>query len=62
VKKRMTDFEKKIRHALIDNDMTMTELAKKLGISVPYVYEIVKGTRKSDKYVSLLMEILHIDE
>ena len=44
----MSEFEKQVRHALIDHNMSMTDLASELGISVSYVYEIITGTRKAE--------------
>ena len=44
----MSEFEKQVRHALIDKGMSITDLANELGISVSYVFEIIKGTRKAE--------------
>jgi transcriptional regulator with XRE-family HTH domain len=43
----MTEFEKKVRHRLIDLGWTISRLADELGVSVSYVFEIMKGTRKA---------------
>lgn len=36
----MSEFEKQVRHALIDRDMTMTDLANELGITISYVSDL----------------------
>lgn len=38
----MSEFEKQVRHALIDRDMTMTDLANELGITISYVSDLLK--------------------
>lgn len=43
----MSEFEKAVRHRLIDLNWSITDLAKELDCSVSYVYEIIKGTRKA---------------
>ena len=58
----MSDFEKRIRCAMIMNDMKMTQLAKLLGISVSYTFELIKGTRQNDSIVSQMCEILGLNE
>lgn len=41
----MSEFEKQVRHALIDRDMTITDLANELGITISYVSDLLKGKR-----------------
>ena len=43
----MDEFEKAVRKALIDRNMSLTSLASELGVSASYVYEIMHGTRKA---------------
>ncbi len=56
----MSEFEKAVRHALIDKDMTVSGLASKLGLSVSYTHELIRGTRKSSQHVKAIKEILGI--
>lgn len=56
----MTDFEKAVRHALIDRNMSVTDLAGKLGISVSYMFEIIKGTRKAEQQKERIKQFLGI--
>ena len=58
----MSDFEKQVRIALIQQDKTLTSLAEDLGISVSYLYEILKGTRKSEEQKTRIMNLLGLDE
>lgn len=43
----MSEFEKQVRHALIDRDMTMTDLANELGITISYVRNLIDQFQKS---------------
>ena len=43
----MSDWEKAIRHALLDRCMSVSDLAKELDISNAYLYDILSGTRKA---------------
>ena len=58
----MSDFEKQVRIALIQQDKTLTGLAEDLGISVSYLYEILKGTRKSEDQKTRIMDLLGLDK
>ncbi len=56
----MTEFEKAVRHALIDRNMSLTDLAQNLGISVSYLFEIIKGTRKAEAQKEKIRSFLGI--
>ncbi len=43
----MTEFEKRVRLALLEKDMKLGQFARQTGISLGYLYEIFKGTRKA---------------
>lgn len=58
----MSEFEKLVRHALIDNNMSMSQLAEKLGISVSYAYELIKGSRKNEEQKAKMKDVLGITE
>lgn len=58
----MSEFEKQVRHALIDKNMSLTDLADELGISVSYVYEIIKGTRKAEDQKVRIREYLGLTD
>ena len=57
----MSEFEKQVRHALIDRNMSMTDLASELGISVSYVFEIIKGTRKAEEQKARIRQFLNLN-
>jgi predicted transcriptional regulator len=59
---KMLDFEKQVRHALIDHNMTMKELAEQLGITVSYLYDIITGARKAEHQKKRIRELLSIEE
>lgn len=58
----MTEFEKQVRHRLIDKGWTISELAKELGISVSYCFELMKGTRSAEDQIQKMKEVLGIEE
>jgi len=55
-------FEKDVRKALIDKDMTMTSLAEQLGIVTSYAYELITGSRKSIDQIKRICQILGLKE
>lgn len=58
----MSEFEKQVRHALIDMDMTMTELANELEISVSYVCDLLKGKRENQEQIKRIKDFLKITD
>lgn len=60
MKRAMSDFEKKVRHALIDKDMTAPELAKQLGITNAYLNDLLKNKRYGENMRAKIVEYLGI--
>lgn len=58
----MNAFEKAVRKALIDKDMTLSDLAKELKISLAYLHDILKSTRKANKQRLRIIKFLNLDE
>lgn len=56
----MTHFEKKAKMALLVKEMTMKELAKKLGISESYVSLLISGKRSNDERLKAIRKELDI--
>ena len=56
------EFRKQIKHALIDRDMNLSDLADALGITVSYVSEILNGTRKAPEQIGRIKELLNLTE
>jgi predicted transcriptional regulator len=57
----MNDFEKTVRKALIDKDMTLSNLAEQLGISLAYLYDILKSSRKAEHQKKRIAELLNFE-
>lgn len=57
----MSDFEKQVRIALIQQGKSLTNLASELGISVSYLYEIIRGTRKAEEQKQRIRNLLGLD-
>lgn len=58
----MNGFEKQVRKALIDKDMTIRDLATSLEVSQAYVYDILKGNRQGGKKKQKIAELLGLEE
>lgn len=58
----MSEFEKQVRHALIDRDMTMTDLANELGITISYVSDLLKGKRSNQEWIDKIKDYLNLSD
>lgn len=57
----MSEFEKQVRIALIQQGKNLSSLASELGISVSYLYEIIRGTRKAEEQKQKIRTLLGLD-
>lgn len=57
----ITPFGKEIKKHMIDLEMSQSELAKKMGVSSPYVGEILRGTRSSANAQRKVCEAVGLD-
>lgn len=53
-----SEFGLKVRGWLLENQKTITWLADQMGISVSYVSDILKGSRKSEKRIDEIKKII----
>lgn len=60
--KNVSEFEISVKTELLKKKITLTALAKKLGISVAYCSDIVKGNRDAQHLRKQICEILKIKE
>lgn len=58
---RLTPFGKLVAKALVDRDMTRTELAERIGTSPQYLSYILYGVRSGEKYVPAIVATLSLD-
>lgn len=58
----MSEFEKQVKIALIERNMTMGDLANELGISISYVSDLLKGKRTNQEQLKRIRQILCIEE
>lgn len=56
-----TQFGKEVKKRLIDMDMTQRDLAEKLGVSSPYITDILRGTRTSANTQRRICEAVGLD-
>lgn len=57
-----TEFGIKVRMELFKRDMTLKQLSQELGISIPYLSDILRGQRKGKKQRKRIIEILELEE
>ncbi|KPU43007.1 helix-turn-helix protein [Oxobacter pfennigii] len=56
-----SEFGLKARGAMLQKKITMTSLAKEMGVSVSYLSEILKGTRSGTEQKEKIAKILEIN-
>ena len=56
----MSKFEKEVKKALIDKDMTMGDLAEILGITLSYMSDLIKGKRTNKEQIQKIRDVLDI--
>lgn len=57
----LTAFGKLVVKALVDQDMTKTELASQIGASPQYLSYILHGIRSGEKYLPAIITTLSLD-
>ena len=58
----MSEFEKQVKKALIDRNMTMGDLADALGISISYVSDLVKNKRNNEGQIARIKDFLNLSD
>ncbi|MNW33562.1 helix-turn-helix protein [compost metagenome] len=53
-----TNFGAEARKIMLQKNIKLVDVAKELGISVPYVSEILKGTRAGEKQKPRIAKML----
>lgn len=56
-----TDFGAEARKRMLQQGITMQEIAKQLNVSTPYVSDIFKGARKGEKQKPLIAKMLGME-
>lgn len=57
-------MEYRIKKALVEQNMTLTELAVQLNLSIPYVSDLIKGKRDgpmAKKRIKVIKKILEVE-
>lgn len=57
----MSEWEKSIRHKLLDRNMNMSDLANEMGVGVTYMYDIINGNRKATELRQKINDFLEIE-
>lgn len=58
----MSEFEKQVKKALIDRNMTMGGLAEALGISLSYVSDLIKEKRNNEEQIARIKDFLSLSD
>lgn len=58
----MSEFEKQVKKALIDRNMTMGDLAEALGISLSYVSDLIKEKRNNKEQIARIKDFLNLSD
>lgn len=58
----MSEFEKQVKKALIDRNMTMGDLAEALGISISYVSDLIKEKRNNEDQITRIKDFLNLSD
>lgn len=58
----MSEFEKQVRHALIEKEMSLSDLARELEISVSYLHDIMTDKREAEHQRKRIKQFLTIDD
>lgn len=58
---RLTPFGKLVAKALVDRDMTRTELAERIGTSPQHLSRILHGARSGEKHIPAITAALSLD-
>ena len=59
---QMSEFEKQLKKALIDRNMTMGDLAEALGISLSYVSDLIKEKRNNEEQIARIKDFLNLSD
>ena len=57
---KLTEFGKEVKKTLIDLEMEIPELAENIGISIPYLRDILKGARPGKKIIPVINSSTYI--
>lgn len=60
--RQMSEFEKQVKKALIDRNMTMGDLAEALGISLSYVSDLIKEKRNNEEQITRIKDFLNLSD
>jgi predicted transcriptional regulator len=58
----MSEFEKEVKKALIDRNMTMGDLAEALGITISYVSDLIKEKRTNKEQLQRIKNFLNLSD
>lgn len=58
----MSEFEKAVKIALIERNMTMGDLAEALGISLSYVSDLIKEKRNNEEQIARIKDFLNLSD
>ena len=61
-KRKLPEWSKEVKKAMIDQDLTVTELAVKVDLSRTYVTQVINNRLYAPEVASKISEALHVKE
>ena len=58
---KLTPFGMKVKMRLLEKDMTVSELADRIGVKQSYLSQVLYGDKKGYKYMDQICTILEIE-
>ena len=58
---KLTSFGRDVKYSLLEKNLSHKFLAKELGITAPYLSQILYGVRPGGKHLSKIAAILGLD-
>lgn len=60
--REVSNFEITVKSKLLKKRLTITEIAQKIGISIPYCSDVIRGNRDAQHIRKRICEILEIKQ
>lgn len=61
-RRKVTDFGRLVKKALLDRNMTQHDLSLLLGVKDSYLSDVLKGEKKGEKYLDRIHILLDLSK
>ena len=59
---KLTPFGIKVKKSLLEKNMTVSELAERIGVKQSYLSQVLYGDKKGHKYLDEICTLLEIEK